>query len=39
MKQWWFEDGLGLLSVNYGVFLQFSPLFLKVFMNIHEYAN
>ena len=38
MHQWWFDDGLGLKSVNYGVLYDF-PLILKVFINIHEYAN
>ena len=39
MQQWWFDDGLGLKSVIYGVcFLRFSPHF-KVFINIHEYKN
>ena len=38
MQQWWFDVGLVLKSVIYGVFLPF-PLILKVFMNIHEYAN
>ena len=38
MQQWWCDDGLGLKLVIYGVFAIF-PLFLKVIMNIHEYAN
>ena len=38
MQQWLFNDGLGLKSVIYGVFLRFPPYF-KVFINIHEYAN
>ena len=39
MQQWWFDGGLGLKSVIYGVFFKISTLFLKVFMNIHEYEN
>ena len=40
MQQWWFNDGLLLKSVIYGVFFfTIFPLFLKVFMYIHEYAN
>ena len=39
MQQWWFDDSLGLKSVVYGVLFIISPLFLKVFINIHEYAN
>ena len=31
MQQWWFDDGLGLKSVTYGVFLRFPPHF-KVFI-------
>ena len=38
MQQWWFDDGLGLKSVIYGLFYDF-PLIFKVFMNIHEYAK
>ena len=36
MQQWWFDDGLGLKSVIYGVFFYDFPLILKVFMNIHD---
>ena len=32
-------DGLVLKLVIYGVFFYHFPLILKVFMNIHEYAN
>ena len=32
-------DGLGLKSVNDGVFFYDFPLIFKVFINIHEYAN
>ena len=39
MQQWWFDDGLGLKSVIHGGFFTIFPLFLKVFINIHEYAN
>ena len=39
MQQWWFDDGLGLKSVIYGVFFTIFPVVLKVSMNIHEYAN
>ena len=38
MQQWWFDDGLELKSVIYGVFYGF-PLIFKVFINIIEYAN
>ena len=38
MQWWWFDDGLGLKSVIYGVFYDF-PLIFKVFIYIHEYAN
>ena len=38
MQQWWFDDGLGLKSVIYGVFYDFTLIF-KVFINIHEYVN
>ena len=39
MKQWCFDDGLGLKSVIDGVvFLRFPPHF-KVFIKIHEYKN
>ena len=38
MQGWWFGDRLGLKSVSYSVFIIF-PLFLKVFININEYAN
>ena len=37
MQQSWFDDGLGLKSVIYGVY-DF-PLFLTVLININEYAN
>ena len=37
-QQLWFDDGLGLKSVIYGVFVLFFPN-LKVLINIHEYAN
>ena len=36
MQQWWFDDGLGLKSVIYGVFTIF-PLLLRfslIFMNM-----
>ena len=33
-----FDDGLGLKSIIYGVFM-ICPIILKVFINIHEYAN
>ena len=39
MQQWRLDDGLWLKSVIYGVFFTIFPLFLKVLMNIHEYAN
>ena len=39
IQQWWFDVGLVLKSVIYGVFFYKFPLILKVFMNIHEYAN
>ena len=29
MQQWWFDDGLGLKSVIYGVFFMIFPLFLR----------
>ena len=38
MKQWWFDDGLGLNQFLSGFFLRFSLIF-KVFNNIHEYVN
>ena len=40
MQQWWYDDGLGLKSVIFGVvFFTIFPLFFEVFINIHEYAN
>ena len=36
MQQWWFDDGLGLKSVIYGVFYDFTLIlrFSLIFMNI-----
>ena len=30
MQQWWFDDGLGLKSDIYGVFLNDFPLIFKI---------
>ena len=39
MQHWWFDDGLGLKLVIYGVcFFTILPHY-KVFFNIHEYEN
>ena len=41
MQQWWFDDGLGLKSVIYGVIFYVFPLILRfslIFMNIKNYV-
>ena len=39
MKQWWFDVNFGLKSVYLWCFFYDFYLILKVFINIHEYAN
>ena len=40
MQGWWFDDRLGLKSVYLQRFFKMiSPLYLKDFININEYAN